>query len=176
MTKDRRWLTWLTPQGVRLLTAERDKILNVKLPAVRQGTSSEVLGRERAIRLLLRRVLQLNQSLHYNGNPATRGIVVKEEDSKQKGVRFNFNDTVKVKLTELGISILRSQHDELNNYVRSRGGKGIGEFELKVDEKGYTSFQFHNLMSRLGPYMTIGQSLPFASSVILIPRIDSHAD
>ncbi|QLG39384.1 hypothetical protein HW560_15655 [Paenibacillus sp. E222] len=71
MTKNRRWLTWLTPKGVRSLTAERDEILNVKLLAVRQGTFYVEEERKREVRSLLKRVLVLNQMLHYNGNKAT---------------------------------------------------------------------------------------------------------
>jgi hypothetical protein len=81
--------------------------------------------------------------------------------------RFNINEAVKVRLTERGKTILKKQHDELNNQIRSRGGQGLGEYNPKVDEEGYSTFQMWCLMELLGPYMAIGFDPPFEANIII---------
>lgn len=61
----------------------------------------------------------------------------------------NFNEEVKVKLTEHGLSILKLERDLLNERIQHNGGKGFGEYEPRVDKDGYTSFQLWDLMNRL---------------------------
>lgn len=68
----KRFKSWLTAEGVKALTTERNNILNVKLPALRAGTLSEVLASEPDRRNLIMRVIYLNRMLNYNGNPETR--------------------------------------------------------------------------------------------------------
>lgn len=82
-------------------------------------------------------------------------------------VKFNFNDTIKVKLTEVGVSILKQQHDELNGYIQERGGKGLGPYEVKVDEEGYSSFQFWSLIETFGEHVGVTKEQPFQADIIL---------
>ncbi|MDT9719140.1 hypothetical protein QVE09_09520 [Paenibacillus sp. ClWae2A] len=82
--------------------------------------------------------------------------------------KTNFNDQVKVKLTSYGKQLLKDQREELNRYILSRGGKGVGPYVEKVDSDGYTRFQIWDLMQRLGPYMTIGNPEPIEGDMIFI--------
>jgi hypothetical protein len=58
-----------------------------------------------------------------------------------KQSKINLNDTIRIKLTDLGKDIYYHQHDELNEYLKT---KGVSPFEPKmpkVDADGFTSMQ-----------------------------------
>lgn len=78
----------------------------------------------------------------------------------------NFNEEVKVKLTEHGISILRAERERLNERIALSGGTGFGDYEPKVDDEGYTSFQIWDLMQRLGPHIGVGKPEPFEGRML----------
>ncbi|WEZ09567.1 hypothetical protein P5663_06900 [Priestia flexa] len=82
-------------------------------------------------------------------------------------VKVNFNEIVKVRLTKFGIDILKSRHMELNNLIQKRGGKGLEEFKLKIDDDGYSSFQIWELMSTFGEYMYMSSELPFKADMVI---------
>jgi hypothetical protein len=82
--------------------------------------------------------------------------------------KVNVNIAVKVKLTDFGISILKDRHDELNESIKSRGGQGFGEFELKLDEDGYYKTQLWTLMNIFGDAMTMAANeIPFELNMII---------
>lgn len=81
---------------------------------------------------------------------------------------MNFNDAVKVKLTGVGEHILREQHDDLNEHILNRGGRGIGPYVSKADEEGYSTFQIWDLMQRLGPHMSIAKPEPFKGEMVFL--------
>lgn len=81
--------------------------------------------------------------------------------------KFNINDYVKVKLNDSGVAILKKRHDELNKRIQARGGKGLDEFELKVDADGYTKFPFWELMNLFGHLMIMGMDTPFETDIIV---------
>lgn len=81
--------------------------------------------------------------------------------------KVNLNQEVKVKLTEYGTLILKEQHDELNEWIKLRGGNALGEFELRLDEDGYYSTQIWMLMSKFGHAMRMGSKNPFNLEVII---------
>lgn len=81
--------------------------------------------------------------------------------------KFNINDYVKVKLNDLGISILKAKRDELNKTIHANGGKVFGEFELKVDEEGYVKFPLWELMNTFGDVMVMGLEVPFETDIIV---------
>ena len=81
--------------------------------------------------------------------------------------KVNANSMVKVKLTDLGIAILKNQHDYLNKSIEERGGIGFGEFELKTDTDGYYHDQLWNLMNTFGHLMTLGHDVPFELDIII---------
>lgn len=78
----------------------------------------------------------------------------------------NFNDQVKVKLTDYGLSILQQERESLNKRIRSMGGEGLGPYAPKTDEEGYTTFQIWDLMNRLGAFMALGKKVPFEGNMI----------
>ena len=77
---------------------------------------------------------------------------------------FNINNYVKVKLTEAGLDELRRQGMELREFCpRLHKYK-----EPKVDEDGYSKFQMHDLMKRLGHLCTLGCEPPFDTDILLL--------
>lgn len=81
--------------------------------------------------------------------------------------QVNINDNVKVKLNELGINILKEQRDELNKALTKNGAKGLGDYEPKVDEEGYTTFQLWSLMQTFGEHLSLGFKIPFEPEIIV---------
>ncbi len=75
---------------------------------------------------------------------------------------FNLNDEVQVKLTEHGIRCLRKEHEELRaHFPRS-------DFEFRAppsDSDGWSTWQLHSLMGRLGKYTSMGLPLPFETTI-----------
>ena len=68
---------------------------------------------------------------------------------------------------EEGIKILKDRHDELNDRIVSRGGKGFGEYEPSIDEDGYISFQMWNFMEIFGNHINFGYKPPFDLDIII---------
>lgn len=82
--------------------------------------------------------------------------------------RMNFNQYVKVQLTEYGDQILRDQHEELNLHILKRGGEGIGPYVSRADPEGFTRFQIWDLMWRLGAYIRPFKTEPFKGEMIFL--------
>jgi hypothetical protein len=81
--------------------------------------------------------------------------------------KFNINCPVKVKLTHVGVEILKNKRESLNKFITSRGGNGLGELEIKLDENGYYTTQMWCLMNDFGENMRLGEELPFEAEAIL---------
>lgn len=81
-----------------------------------------------------------------------------------KEIKFNLNDTVKVKLTEHGIAIMKHQHKALQDAYPAYKA----EFNSPVDEDGYARFQFHSFIQTFGAYTYLGCEMPFDTEAILI--------
>jgi hypothetical protein len=81
--------------------------------------------------------------------------------------KVNFNEQVKVKLTDFGISILKERRNELNKQIEKRGGKGFGEYEVRKDKDGYTNFQLWDLMNTFGNNMTLASKMCFDADIII---------
>lgn len=83
--------------------------------------------------------------------------------------RMNFNQSVKVKLTDEGVNILREQYEELERHYRERTGKDTVEpFVHKTDEEGYSSFPIWQLMKKFGPHIVVGKPEPFKGEMIFL--------
>ncbi|WP_346938225.1 hypothetical protein [uncultured Clostridium sp.] len=81
--------------------------------------------------------------------------------------KFNLNNYVKVKLTEEGVKILKTEHDNLNKSIIKRGGKGFGDFKLDLDSDGYYKTQMWRLIQDFNKSMFMGNNnLPFNMNVI----------
>ena len=81
--------------------------------------------------------------------------------------KVNANQNVKVKLTELGVQVLREKHQELHELIKERNGKGLKPFELTTDSEGYYVTQLWALMNTFGHVMTMGHDVPFDLDVII---------
>lgn len=78
-------------------------------------------------------------------------------------LKFNINGYVKVKLNDSGITELKRQHKKL-----SESFPKLGEFKSpKVDDDGYSKFQMHDLMLRLGHLCQLGFEPPFDANIII---------
>lgn len=77
---------------------------------------------------------------------------------------FNINNYVRIKLTPLGMKILKEKHKELRKY-----DKGVGKFvPSEQDEDGYCSMQLWQVMAIFGAYMNAYDDAPFNMDI----RID----
>lgn len=79
-------------------------------------------------------------------------------------MEMNVNNTVRVKLSVVGIAELMRQHDDL---VSTTGYNG--DFNVIVDDEGYTRFQLWALMNMFGHMMALGSQMPF-DPMIIIPE------
>lgn len=69
--------------------------------------------------------------------------------------KVNLNEYVKVKLNDFGKDIYYRQYDEINEKIKSLGGKPIESTMPEVDAEGYTRFQIWQFMNLYGEYMTM---------------------
>ncbi|MEK3673555.1 hypothetical protein [Paenibacillus sp. FSL R10-2771] len=82
---------------------------------------------------------------------------------------MNFNQYVKVRLTEVGMNILQKRHEEVEQYYLERTGQNmIGPFAAKTDEEGYTRLQLREVMEKIGPHIGLGKPLPFEGQMIFL--------
>lgn len=69
--------------------------------------------------------------------------------------QLNLNCIVKVKLTDHGKDIFYHQYDELNKFIKARGGDIIEPRFPDVDSDGYSKFQLWDFMHVYGKHMTL---------------------
>lgn len=79
-------------------------------------------------------------------------------------MKFNVNEYVMVKLTEIGKAELRKQNDELRAVVKSLRPYS----EPEEDDQGYTKYQLWDLMSTFGHLMVMGCEPPFETDIIVV--------
>ncbi|WP_413373330.1 hypothetical protein [Paenibacillus taichungensis] len=81
-------------------------------------------------------------------------------------VSINFNEEVKVQLTAVGIDILKQNHQQSAKHFMDRGFT-YPEFKLKVDDEGWSTFQFWHLMNLFGNHMYPSMAQPFGAMVVI---------
>lgn len=81
--------------------------------------------------------------------------------------KVNVNEQVKVKLTDLGISIMKEKRNELNKLFYTEGLDELEEYEPITDKDGYVTFQLWMLMNIFGEYMKTGRQTPFETNIII---------
>ena len=69
-------------------------------------------------------------------------------------LKFNVNDIVRVKLTQVGLNIIRKKEDCYRHLK-------ISGIKRKKDKEGYTKFQLWELMSLFGDHLYNGCDVPF---------------
>lgn len=83
-------------------------------------------------------------------------------------MELNVNQTVNVKLTDFGKTILESHHYEMQNMLKKYNpNHKEWPFELKLTKDGYYRDQLWHIMSIFGNYMDIGRPQPFLASIIV---------
>jgi hypothetical protein len=78
--------------------------------------------------------------------------------------KMNINNTVKVKLNNYGLLILKDSWNDLRNDFPK-----LQEWEPpKTDSNGYTEFQLWSFMESFGQYMYIGNpNTPFEMDILV---------
>ena len=89
-----------------------------------------------------------------------------ESKETEKPTKINLNDQIKVKLTPLGAEIYYHQYDELNKWIKERGGKQLEPRMPEIDKDGYTKFTLWNFMELYGEH--IGMCKPSVISPLYI--------
>lgn len=78
-------------------------------------------------------------------------------------VSINVNDTVYVKLTELGKKELQRQHDDLHDQFPMLTKRDF--MHRKEDDEGWSEWQLWDLMGSLGHKCIHGCSVPFETTI-----------
>lgn len=88
---------------------------------------------------------------------------------KLKMKELNLNTQVKIKLTDFEIRILQDKHLEWIDKLPENSVYKHKQFEITVDENGYTDISLFELMETFGQYITYNQSavLPFENPVLI---------
>lgn len=84
-------------------------------------------------------------------------------------IKFNLNQTVKVKLTRVGYQRLADIHNELVGVIPNMGGKSWEDYERAADADGYTRTQLWCLMNDFGSMVGMCMPNPFDLDIILDP-------
>lgn len=83
---------------------------------------------------------------------------------------FNVNDEVMIKLNEIGIAILKKEHDDLLKCFADQPTalESLGEFQIPiVDENGYTKMPLWQVMNTFGKHLNVGIDLPFSTTIAI---------
>jgi len=82
-------------------------------------------------------------------------------------VPFNLNHYVKIKLSAVGLAEHKRLHDELYEYIISRGGKRPEYVPPKLDEEGWHQVQLWCVMQEYGHLVGMGKEPPFETTMQL---------
>ena len=69
---------------------------------------------------------------------------------------MNMNDTVYIKLTDLGYEWLAEEHNALSRYITHWERKTGEDFKKQADAGGYTEFMFWEFIQKMGPKSSMG--------------------
>ncbi len=82
--------------------------------------------------------------------------------------KVNLNQRVKIKLTELGINILKERNIQLKEVIKRHGGNSENlHFSLNLDEEGYYTIQLWDLINAFGGKFESGGSSPFYFDILI---------
>ena len=81
-------------------------------------------------------------------------------------IKFNINDYVWVKLTDVGRKLLKEQHEKFNKLMESCGGPAT-PYQPPIEIDGWSKWQMWDLFHRLGGQLKMGFDLPFVSNILL---------
>ena len=80
--------------------------------------------------------------------------------------KININETVKVKLNEVGLAIYADRAKETNKRFEENNVKCKCPIYPKKDDKGYVEFQLWDLMNLYGKHLELTLIPPFEDNVI----------
>lgn len=79
-------------------------------------------------------------------------------------MRFNVNNYVRVKLTDIGRDALRKEHENLYRLFDK-----VPEYlPPKEDADGWSEWQLWDLMNKLGPHCRNGAHVPFSTEIEIV--------
>ena len=104
-------------------------------------------------------------------------------------IKFNINDYVWVKLTDVGRKLLKEHHrlkehhEKFNKLMESCGeasfnklmescGEASPPYQPPIEIDGWSKWQMRDLFHQLGGHLKMGFDLPFASNILLEDRRD----
>lgn len=87
-------------------------------------------------------------------------------DFKGNMKKVNINETVKVKLNEVGLAIYADRAKETNKRFEENNVKWKCPLYPKRDDKGYVKFQLWDLMNLYGEHLGLTLMSPFEDNVI----------
>lgn len=91
-------------------------------------------------------------------------IVTRPHLNKKVKMKFDINNKVKVKLTEVGKSVLREQYKVIKAVY-----PWLPDFVLPdEDENGWSKWQLWELMQKFGHVMYNGGDIPFETEIEII--------
>jgi hypothetical protein len=84
---------------------------------------------------------------------------------KDKYVKFNMNNRVKVKLTDKGKTIFSELDKKVDKHIVDIIGQNV--YSSRISEKGYVVMQMWEFIEVFGQYMYLGVDLPVEMDIIL---------
>ena len=85
-------------------------------------------------------------------------------------LKINLNETVKVKLNEIGLAIYADRAKETNKKFEENNIKHRCPIYPKRDDEGYVEFQLWDLMNLYGKYLELTLIPPFEDNVIYFEK------
>jgi hypothetical protein len=82
-------------------------------------------------------------------------------------IKFNINNEVKVKITDIGYDIWLAYENKFTQYLPTYPITTIEELKAKADKDGYTEFQMWDMMSIFGSHMKMGFENPIETNIII---------
>ncbi len=80
-------------------------------------------------------------------------------------MRFNMNDYIRVRLTDAGRKIHRSNHEALLLMMSPSAAKLLPYTQPKEDDDGWSEWQGWHLMQEFGPWLRLTMDPPFELTV-----------
>jgi len=75
-------------------------------------------------------------------------------------MKININNTVKVRLNDLGRKIINEHNDKIKlRYPIFKGSL------IETDDKGWSTWQLWELMAIFGPYISLGKDSPIGYEI-----------
>jgi len=87
-----------------------------------------------------------------------------------KELKFNINDEVRVRLTDIGREIYFHKNDKMNERIHCFKGKPFPQKFPEEDADGWYTTQLWELMKLFGRHINMGSKNPFETEIILLSK------